>query len=275
MIDAEGIIYAGQLLKYNEEGPKPTALGTRMRVSDAGSCERQRWYKGAGFDESEVPDVGTLLTFHVGNSIHDFVQEAFKRQAVMAGVSVDVEVPVDCRSLGVDLSGSADLVVTYSDGHKVVVEFKSAAAYGFKLAKDAPKREHVAQAGLYARGLGASAVLIVYVAKETSYRDKVRVGDVVTHYYGLDEEVFPDESVNNVVNFELHRFRRVEEHLDSQTVPHPIVFDDANGERELSRLKTVESPGPYGRASKNTHWECRYCLYNGLCYGIGPDKVSV
>lgn len=275
MIDAEGIIYVGQLAKYNDEGPKPTALGTKMRISDAGSCERQRWYKGMGFDESETPDMQTLLAFHVGNSIHDFVQEAFERQAVMGGVSVDCEVPVDCRSLGADLSGSADLVVTYSDGHKVVVEFKSASAYGSKLAKEAPKREHVAQAGLYARGLGADEVMIVYVAKESSFRDKVRAGDVYTHHYALNDEVFENETVNDVVEFELQRFRRVETLLDANVLPHPIVFDDGDEQIGLSRLKTVENVGPFGRASKHTHWECRYCLYNSLCHGVGPDKQSI
>ncbi len=275
MIDAEGIIYVGQLAKYNEDGPKPTALGTKMRVSDAGSCERQRWYKGMGFDESETPDMQTLLAFHVGNSIHDFVQEAFERQAVMGGVSVDCEVPVDCRPLGADLSGSADLVVTYSDGHKVVLEFKSASAYGSKLAKEAPKREHVAQAGLYARGLGADEIMIVYVAKETSFRDKVRAGDVYTHHYALNDEVFENETVNDVVEFELKRFRRVEACLDAGILPHPIVFDEGDEQIGLSRLKTVEDVGPFGRASKHTHWECRYCLYNSLCHGVGPDKQSI
>lgn len=277
MIDAEGIIYAGQLNKYNEEGPKPTALGTRMRVSDAGTCERQRWYKAMGFDESETPDMQTLLAFHVGNSIHDFVQEAFERQAVMGGVSVDVEVPVDCRPLGADLSGSADLVVTYSDGHKVVVEFKSASAYGSKLASQQPKREHVAQAGLYARGLGANAIMICYVAKETSFRDKVRAGDVYSHYFEMNDPVFSGymETVFDITEFELVRYKRVEKYLDAGMLPHPIVYDEVDGKRELSALRVVESPGPYGKANKNSHWECRYCLFNSLCYGVGPDEVNV
>lgn len=277
MIDNEGIIYAGQLAKYNEDGPKPTALGTKMRVSDAGSCERQRWYKGMNFDESETPDMQTLLAFHVGNSIHEFVQEAFQRQAVMGDVSVDCEVPVDCRPLGADLSGSADLVVTYSDGHKVVVEVKSASAYGSKLAKEAPKREHVAQAGLYARGLGAQEIMIVYIAKETSFRDKVRAGDVYTHHYKLTDPVWGDgrlETVFDITEFELLRFKRVEALLDAGLLPHPLVFEDGDGQIGLSRLKTVEEPGPYGKPSKNGHWECRYCLYNSLCYGIGPDEQN-
>jgi len=277
MIDAEGIIYVGQLSKYNEAGDKPTAFGTTMRVSDAGSCERQRWYKGMGFDQSETPDMQTLLAFHVGDSIHEFVQEAFQRQAVMGGVSVDVEVPVDCRQLGVDLSGTADLVVTYEDGHKVVVEFKSASAYGSKLAKEAPKREHVAQAGLYARGLGADEIMIVYIAKETSFRDKVRAGDVYEHTFKLNDPVFEGrlETVFDITEFELLRYKRVGQCIDAGLLPHPIVFDDAEELEGLSRLKTVESPGPFGKASKNSHWECRYCLYNGLCYGVGPDKQSI
>lgn len=268
MIDAEGIIYVGQLNKYNQEGSKPTALGTRLRVSDAGSCERQRWYKGMGFDESEVPDMQTLLAFHVGNAIHDFVQEAFVRQAKAGGVSVELEVPVDCRPLGVDMSGSADLVVTYQDGHKIVVEFKSASAYGSKLAREAPKREHVAQAGLYARGVGADEIMIVYVAKETSFRDKVRAGDVYQHHFKLNDPVFDDGlTVFNITEFELIRFERVEDALDRNVVARPVVYDDG--------LKTVEVPGPFGVASKKSHWECRYCLFNSLCLGVGPDEVNV
>jgi len=276
LIDAEGIIYVGQLSKYNEEGPKATALGTRLRVSDAGVCERQRWYKAAGFEESETPDLQTLLAFHVGNSIHDFVQEAFQRQTVMAGVSVDCEVPVDCRPLGVDMSGSADLVVTYSDGHKVVVEFKSASAFGAKLAKEAPKREHVAQAGLYARGLGADEIMIVYVAKETSFRDKVRAGDIFTHTLKLSDPWAEGriETVFDVTELEIVRFKRVEKALDDGRLPKPIV---TNGDAEPGKalLSVVDSPGPFGKASKKTHWECRYCLYNGLCYGSGPDEQNI
>ena len=130
MIDAEGIIYVGQLSKYNEEGPKPTAFGTRTSAClTLGRVSGSVGTASMDFEESETPDLQTLLAFHVGNSIHDFVQGKLpQRQAVMGGVSVDCEVPVDCRQLGVDLSGSADLVVTYSDGHKVVVEFKSASA---------------------------------------------------------------------------------------------------------------------------------------------------
>lgn len=274
MIDSQGIIYSGQLSKFNEEGPKPTALGTVQRVSDAGICERQRWFKAMRFDESEQPDMATLLAFHVGNSIHEFVQEGFVRQAELGGVTVDLEVPVDCRELGVDLSGSADLVVTYRDGSKIVVEFKSASAYGAKLAKEKPKREHIAQAGLYARGLEAKGITVVYIAKETSFRDKIHAGDVFQHEYLLDDEVFENESVNDVIDFELIRFKRVEKAYKANEIPVPIVFDDTSTEVGLSRLKTVETPSPYGRPHKGSHWECRYCFYNSLCHGIGPNVVN-
>ena len=156
-----------------------------------------------------------------------------------------------------------------------MVEFKSASAYGSKLAKEAPKREHVAQAGLYARGLGANAIHIVYVAKESSFRDKVRAGDVYEHYFELGDTVFDDESVNEVVEFELIRFRRVEAALNENVLPYPVVYDESYGDNNWSRLKTVEEPGPYGVGSKKLHWECRYCLYNGLCHGVGPDEVQL
>ena len=270
MIDVEGIIYAGQLRKYMEKGAKPTAAGTLMRVSDSGACERKRAFAGLGIAPSETPDVQTLLAFHMGESIHEFIQEAFLAQSVAGGVEAEAEVKVDLSEVtGVSLSGSADLVVTYQDGHKVVLEFKSASAYGAKLAKSEPKWDHVGQAGLYAKGLNADAVLIVYIAKESSFRAKIRAGDVFTHYYEWDDEVFEAQTLSSVVELELERFRRSEKAIKAKRIPVPIVLQDGN------TFGMVEVPAPFGRPAKGKHWECRYCLYNGYCASKGPEEQTI
>jgi len=193
--------------------------------------------------------------------VHEFVQEAFRRAADDAWVVQD-EVVVDLSGLGVSLSGSADTVVTFESGYQVVLEFKTATAYGAKTALSVPKREHVAQAGLYARGLGADAVQIVYVSKETSFRDGVRAGQVIEHFFEMDDEVFPTESVNDVVDFEIERFRRVEAAVNEGRVAEPLVWDSRD-----NQLAVVAVPAPYGKPSKG-HWECRYCLYNGVCSNL-------
>lgn len=263
MVDVESVVIEGQLAKHYAQESKPTAAGTLLRCSDAGSCERKRWFAATGVERSESIDAATLLAFHVGTAVHEFVQDAFVENGGDFPWSVENEVVVDLTGFGVSLSGSADTVVTMKSGQKIVMEFKTATAYGAKMALDAPKREHVGQAGLYARGLGADAIQIVYVSKETSFRDGIRAGQIISHYFEMDDEVFPTESVNDVVDFELERFRRVEEAVVEERVPDAVVWDSKENE-----LSVVVSPAPYGKPSKGGHWECRYCEYNSVCSDI-------
>src|SRR5438309_3356281 len=112
------------------------------------------------------PDVAhsprILSAFRLGHDIHAIVQAAI----VEAGGQV--EVPVSLPD--VDLGGSAD-ALWQPNGAPEVVEVKSMASYGFRLATGALERpgerpgvklEHAVQAGLYARGLGAERIRILY-----------------------------------------------------------------------------------------------------------------
>ena len=130
----------------------------------------------------------------------------------------------------------------------------------------------MAQAGLYAAGLDADAILIVYVAKEAAYRKSagVRPGEVMQWYYELDEEVYPGESVRDVMQMELHRFARVEQCIEYGRLPEPLVQDE-----ETLEMFRVDLPGPFETASKHHHWECRYCVYNTACVELGPDWVDL
>ena len=206
-----------------------------------------------------------MLAFELGNAIHESLQEMMLQ---LDGFNTAIEVPVDLSGWGVSLSGHCDAVMTNSEGKCMVVEIKTMSGYGaVRHFVGGPKREHVAQAGLYAAGLDADAILIIYVAKEAAYRKSlsVRPGQIMQWYYELDEEVYPDESVRDVMQMELNRFARVERELSKNRLPEPLVQDE-----ETLEMFRVDLPGPFDQPSKHHHWECRYCVYNSACVEHGP-----
>lgn len=271
MFDVTAEWYDYKVKQEEEVGPKPTAAGTLLRCSDAGSCERQRAFNAINAKPTERRSAETMLAFELGNAIHASLQDMM---LALDDFDTQVEVPVDLSPMGVSLSGHCDALMTNKDSRSFVVEIKSMSGYGaVRHFVDGPKREHVAQAGLYAAGLGADAILIVYVAKEAAYRKSVSVrpGQIMQWYYELDEEVYPGESVRDVLNSELARFSRVEVALDAGTLPQPLV-QDAENDYEMFR---VDLPGPFDQPSKHHHWECRYCVYNTACVELGPELVHL
>ena len=271
MFDVTAEWYDYKVKQEEEAGPKPTAAGTLLRCSDAGSCERQRAFNAINAKPTERRSAETMLAFELGNAIHASLQDMM---LALDDFDTQVEVPVDLSPMGVSLSGHCDASVTSKDGRNIVVEIKTMSGYGaVRTFGSEPKREHVAQAGLYAAGLGADGILIVYVAKEAAYRKSagVRPGEVAQWYYELDEEVYPGESVRDVMQMELHRFSRVQRSIEQDQLPEPLV-QDAENDYEMFR---VDLPGPFDQPSKHHHWECRYCVYNTACVELGPNKVDL
>jgi hypothetical protein len=261
--------YAYKIRQEQEDGPKPTAANTLLRCSDAGSCERQRGFNAILAKPTERRSAETLMAFELGNAIHDSLQAMMLE---LEDFDTQVEVPVDLSNM-VSLSGSCDaFMVNKETGKSFVVEIKTMSGFGaVRTFHGSPKREHVAQAGLYAEGLGADGILIVYVAKEAAYRKTggVRPGEIAQWYYEMDEEVYPDTSVRDVVDEELVRFQRVQIALENQMLPVPIAYSDDSVDF------IVDFPGPFGEPSKHHHWECRYCVYNSACVQVGPNAVPL
>ena len=249
MFDVTDEWYTYKLRQEEEVGPKPTAANTLLRCSDAGSCERQRGFNAINAKPTEHRSAETMLAFELGYAIHESLQEMMLQ---LDGFNTAIEVPVDLSGWGVSLSGHCDAVITNSEGKCMVVEIKTMSGYGaVRHFVGGPKREHVAQAGLYAAGLDADAILIIYVAKEAAYRKSlsVRPGQIMQWYYELDEEVYPDESVRDVMQMELNRFARVESELSKNRLPEPLVQDE-----ETLEMFRVDLPGPFDQPSKHHHW---------------------
>jgi hypothetical protein len=230
-----------------ENGAKPTAAGTLMRCSDAGNCLRQRGFAAAKFPEAHSFDTSTLIAFSLGTSMHELLQESIGH--VHGG---EFEKVVDLSPLGVSLSGSSDGVVEV-DGQTRLLEIKTMGSYPFKIAKETglPKRQHVAQAALYALGTPEVTHLwMVYLAKESGFRGAHKSGDMIEWTIELDEPLFDGFSPRQIAEQELDNFRSVQQSLSEEMLPDAVVFDD-NGVDML-----VEKPPAYG-AGKGQPWNCR------------------
>lgn len=241
------------------EGPKPTAADTLQRCSDAGNCLRQRGFAALRTPETEEIDPGTLLAFSIGTTIHEELQAA----VLHAFPGATVEDQIDLSHLGVSLSGHCDGHIPEYDA---ILEIKTMSGYGAKVAwnDDAPKREHIAQAAMYAIGLGVGNVLLVYVAKEQDFRSGIRPGDSREWLIGMDDEacgmgVTPRE----LGQIEIDRFHEVEVALEAGRLP-PRMAPNDRGE-----LRPVDEVVPYGVKSKGGYWGCRYCRWNTLCVEVG------
>ena len=258
--------FAKHLFDKNEEdGPKPTAAGTLMRCSDAQNCLRQRGFAAAKFPEVHSIDTNTLLAFSLGTSMHELLQNAIGN--VYGG---EFEAVVDLSGSGVSLSGSADGVVEV-DGETRLLEIKTMGSFPFKLAKESglPKRQHVAQAALYAMGFPEVTKLwVVYLAKESGFRNAHKAGDMLEFVIDLDEELFEGFTPRQIAEQELDNFRSVQKSLSEDMLPDAVVFDD-NGVDIL-----VEKPPAYG-SGKGQPWNCRYCRYQSICEAVGPTEVTL
>lgn len=249
--------------KNEADGPKPTASGTLMRCSDAFSCLRQRGFAAAKFPDAHSIGPDTLLAFSLGNAMHEVLQNAISNSYVS-----EMEAVVDLSGSGVSLSGSADGVVIV-DGETRLLEIKTMSAYPFKLARQSglPKRQHVAQAALYAMGFPEVTKLwIVYLAKESAFKGH-KAGETIEFILDLDEPTFEGLTPRQVAEGELENFRSVQNDLSNNMLPDAVVFDD-DGVDML-----VERPPAYG--SSKGQWQCRYCRFQSICEAVGPTEVTL
>ncbi len=289
MLDVQKEWMDNQVRLRDEAGPKPTAFGTPFRVSDSGACIRKRTFSAFSAMESDEFSSQTYMAFEIGNAIHKSIQDALECDG--NGWYFESEVPIDLTEvskkvgLGIEefgLSGHCDGIITQNgSGIKTIVEIKTVSGYAAKLAwrymrggkggNDAgPKREHVAQATLYALGVEAESVLIVYVAKESDYRTGIKAGDIMQWEFGLHEttDYWNGQTPYDIAMGELRHFQYADRYYRKGLVAPAYVPDD-NGDLVLVH----DRPGYMQKGGKP--WNCAYCNYNTTCRSLSQDEVSV
>ena len=278
MLDVQKEWTDDQIRRRDEEGPKPTAFGTPFRVSDAKACIRKRTLSGFGAIESDEFSSQTYMAFEIGNAVHASIQAALECDG--NGWYFESEVPLDLTEvskkvgLGVEsfaLSGHCDGIITNIEQNtRTILEIKTVSGYAAKLAwSNGPKREHIAQAGLYALGAEADSILIVYVAKEGDWRAGIKAGDMRQWEYGL-HEIHPDggQSVYDIAMDELRHFQIAARYYAKDQIA-PCYVPDDNGELQF----VEERPGYMQKGGKP--WNCVYCSWNTTCQTLSADEVSV
>ena len=264
MSDQEGIIAStvGAYLRLEQErnGDKPTATGTLLRGSESYNCARKIAFRAAGVPKAHEFTDQTLLAFKLGNTLHELLQDA------MAALwsEFEAEAIVDLTPLGFDMSGHADGV--YSIGSdKLVLEIKTKSSFGFKLAKkaDHPDEGELVQAAMYALGLGAQAVHLVYLAKEGAYRDGVKPGELLEWRYRLTDDFEGLGTVEELATNELWRQQQIADQVSDFVIP----------ERDIPGHGVVDSPPPW--QGKGQPWNCRYCDYRNHCAALPTEETPV
>ena len=256
----------GKHLEDSREA-KPTACDTLLRISSVGSCLRQRAFEALKYQETNPIDKSTLIAFEIGNAIHEGIQEACQK-----AYSGQYELALDLTPLtNVSLSGSCAGLVWVDDETQRLLEINTVSSFGFKLARDGlPKMAHVAQAALYAMACEVDELWIVYVAKQDSWRDKIKVGETLEWVIHMDEEI-PEWGMTprQIAELELGWFKSVQEDIAQGALPVAFIPND-DGE-----LIYQEKPSPYGVPSKGGAWQCRYCRHNELCSVLSGDEVTL
>lgn len=237
----------------DEQGAKPTADNTLLRGSMAGSCTRNVAFSMLEVEPTNRTNTDSLIAFFVGNRYHEEIQAALVEQFTAA-----VEVTATYRSIGADISGSADAVYGVDD--RTVVEIKSMKAFAFDMAINGnrydlvgpgPKKNHLQQAGIYAMApnIQADRVHMIYVCKDT--------GQIAEWIFGLDETIdylgFAT-TVRILAREELARLLQVREEVVAGNLPARVVPDYG--------LVTHRPPEA---DSKHKPWMCRYCAYRDIC----------
>lgn len=232
-----------------EEGPKPTATGSLLRMSQAGMCARQIAFQAVGVPEDFELEAGVLFTFDVGRHWHERIQQ-------LAQEHLGAETEVKCTlEPEFPVSGSADFV--YGD---YVGEIKTVAGYAYGLATGriwqesgpGPKEEHLLQAGMYAKALDKPNIHIVYI-------DKDKQG-MAEWFYGPE-----DIWLSELVDSELERMKGIANRIAEGVWPR----------RAIPNYGTVEHPPQY-MAKNGEPWNCRYCRWRDTCSQMpaAPTKMS-
>lgn len=247
-----------------EEGPRPTADGTRLRGSMAGDCTRKVAFQALGV--APTIDIGTetLVTFAIGQSYHDEIQASLADT-----YGAQLEVMCSYKEQGLDMSGHADAVYERNGG-VYAVEIKSMKQYAWDMAckgnpydhyGPGPKREHIIQAGIYALApqIRAGYLHMIYVSKDT--------GNVAEWVLSVDEPLVhwgEPTTVKLEVAAELDRLSRVLVDLDAGLM----------SARDVPGFGVVQGAPPLA-GTKDHPWNCRYCGWRDLCAAMPAGKFNL
>lgn len=270
-------------VKLAAESKKPTAMGTRLRYSNAGGCARSASYYALGARESDPEDDGDAWAPGVGNIIHDAMQAVIKKvfpSTIFESASKIEDIDVSGSADGISLT-SEILSITGIDleGTHVMWELKTMGEFPFDkqagwnrmkvMLKDpqGPTVKAVMQAGINALGQEDmhpdwrfETVLMGSVCVSALSKSKSkRMGVEGFSRYGAEYRI-PRSMWEPLAKMELRRMAAIEDGLDHGFIADRIALDDFG-------TPVFLHPG--------RDWNCDYCSFRGLCEMDGEGEISI
>lgn len=259
-------------------GPKPTAMDTPFRHSDAGNCARQMAYtayrhaEGITEEVAQPFDLPSTWAAEVGTIIHELWQEAIIERHPEHEWQIEPKCGTELMSGHVD--GVADGITCY--------ELKNVGSYKFDLATGVnrsrprsarkplgpPDLGNIIQLALNAKGTGCTEGELGIFAKEAysfTVQDAHGLFDYdrfIVRYHFTDEELSP------LADGELARVKVINDRLDAgflvdRYLPGLDVQDKYRWDADYVK-------DPDGR-----NWPCRYCAHQPVCIADGPGEIPI
>lgn len=257
--------------------------GYRFTPGDAGKCSRQLGFKSFGLERGAFDLTGRVRMWR-GTVMHTEIED-YLQDMLPADAEVSFEVGV--RTKDGFLAGFADAVIKWATGDVTVVETKttSPSAYAGKLGAygdQGPQYSHVAQGAIYAQCLGATELVVLYVAQSamTGPQMSKLCRDEIDAWAA--SWTFDRETVGYIADRELSRMREVADLVDQGILPDPKFVDwgipdeavvtkvGANGGAWVHTPDGEDTPTDVG-----TNWGCKYCDWFQACRDIGIGSVVV
>lgn len=284
-----------ELGKHGESGGRrPHAIPDAgpYRASLSGSrCDRAAFYQMAGYDETNPMTIADSWRAALGTIVHDVIEDVapimFEENEDVT--DVDNESTLDLRLIGINGSGSGDILITYK-GVKTAVEVKTVGGFKFKLAAttfkgppQGPSYGHILQGAMAAKVLGADQLIIAYLSMEN-------VSPKLAEAYASSEAGrfaaewhYNVEQLEPLIASEVERAGSMEQLIAANT-DAPEGHAVALAERELrdpeypigavvtnpkSGMWTVLADDGDSITDTGTTWMCDYCRYRDQCIGDG------
>ncbi len=270
--------------QYKDDGKDTLELAVPeagpYRASYAGKrCDRQLYYALAGTPESNPSDLADAWRFELGHRVHDMAQEMVAR----CWPGGENEVNVDLNTIGIPGSAHVDTVIDH-EGHKTVVEIKSATGYSFKMATttfggppEGPKFSAILQGAMAAAAISAERLVIVNFALENLSKSWAYGEAPVTRFAGEWHYMVSD--LQPAIDYEVQRVADILKFVELEEVPEPYVHDP--GEVAVGKLAegariTDPSKGLWIVENEEEeivdtgkYWLCGYCEYRDTCMKEG------
>lgn len=244
-------------------------------------CDRQLGYALADVPESEPLTITSAWSMGLGTMVHDRLQQVLTQILPEA----ECEPDIDLRSIGIPGSGHADVVLRDDD---TLIEIKTTGGFAFKMmatsfkgAPQGPRFGYLLQAGMMAKALGLSNVVIAVLSLESvspqlaeSYATTEAGRFAAEWSYTVDE-------LDDDIMAEVHRVRNILDGIEDGVLPDRVLDDP-----EYPIGATVTAPmaarAPWvvtndegNVVDSGQYWGCAYCPWRSKCDADGGGSVQI